>query len=53
MPLSHKEGFAARSSKITPCWEPREACRHAHLSGVVKLLNNDDELSTPIEFWAL
>ena len=39
MPLSHKEGFAARSSKITPCWAPRKHV-DTHLSGVVKLLNN-------------
>ena len=39
MPLSHKEGFAARSSKITPCFGA-SASMSTHLSGVVKLLNN-------------
>ena len=40
MPLSHKEGFAARSSKITPCWARLGKHVDTHLSGVVKLLNN-------------
>ena len=33
MPLSHKEGFAARSSKITPCFG---ASASIYLSGVVR-----------------
>ena len=53
MPLSHKEGFAARSSKITPCFgalgkhvDTPVRCRKA-------VEQRDDELNTPIEFWAL
>ena len=40
MPLSHKEGFAARSSKITPCFGASASMSTHTLSGVVKLLNN-------------
>ena len=48
MPLSHKEGFAARSSKITPCFGASHV--DVHLSGVV---NVDGLVSRPIELWAL
>lgn len=40
MPLSHKEGFAARSSKITPCFGASASMSTRTCQVVVKLLNN-------------
>ena len=39
MPLSHKEGFAARSSKITPCFGA-SASMSTRTVRCLKLLNN-------------